>query len=79
MRVTVQYYAMLREQAGRNEESRETTAGTVGALYEELARVYRLTLPVGQLRAAINDQFVDWDAPLREGDRVIFIPPVAGG
>ncbi|MCS7049921.1 MAG: MoaD/ThiS family protein [Verrucomicrobiae bacterium] len=79
MRVIVQYYAMLREQVGRNEELRETTAETVGGLYEELARVYRLTMPAGRVRAAINDEFVRWDTPLRDGDRVIFIPPVAGG
>ena len=32
------------------------------------------------LRVAINDEFCDWSQPLAEpGDRVVFIPPVAGG
>jgi molybdopterin converting factor small subunit len=31
------------------------------------------------VRAAVNEVFVAADAPLREGERVVFIPPVAGG
>jgi molybdopterin converting factor small subunit len=31
------------------------------------------------LRVAVNESFSDWSRPLAEGDRVVFIPPVAGG
>jgi molybdopterin converting factor small subunit len=31
------------------------------------------------LRVAVNDEFADWSRPLVAGDRVVFIPPVAGG
>jgi molybdopterin converting factor small subunit len=31
------------------------------------------------LRVAVNDEFCEWSAPLQPGDRVVFIPPVAGG
>jgi molybdopterin converting factor small subunit len=31
------------------------------------------------LRVAVNDEFRDWTVPLASGDRVVFIPPVAGG
>ncbi len=31
------------------------------------------------LRVAIDDVFAHWDDPLFDGDRVAFIPPVAGG
>jgi molybdopterin converting factor small subunit len=34
---------------------------------------------VGRLKVAVNDEFRDWDAVLADGDRVVFIPPVAGG
>jgi molybdopterin converting factor small subunit len=34
---------------------------------------------VGRLKVAVNDEFRDWDTPLAAGDRVVFIPPVAGG
>jgi molybdopterin synthase sulfur carrier subunit len=31
------------------------------------------------LRVAVNDEFGDWSQELADGDRVVFIPPVAGG
>jgi molybdopterin synthase sulfur carrier subunit len=75
----VQYFAILREQRGLSEETIETTAATPGALYDELRAAHRFTLPRERIRVASNDEFVAADAPLREGDRVVFIPPVAGG
>jgi molybdopterin converting factor subunit 1 len=75
----VQYYAVLREQAQRSEELVRTTATTAAELYAELARRYSFTLASTQLRVAINADFRDWSTPLRGGDTVVFIPPVAGG
>jgi molybdopterin synthase sulfur carrier subunit len=31
------------------------------------------------LKVAVNEEFAAWDQPLAGGDRVVFIPPVAGG
>jgi len=78
-RVTVQYFALLREQAGRGGETLETRARTPRELYGELARRYPFSLDAAQLRVAINSEFGDWSATLRDGDAVVFIPPVAGG
>ncbi len=78
-RLTVRYFAMLREQAGRSSEQVQTSAGTPIELYEELRRRYPLTLAPTSLRVAVNDEFGDWRAPLVDGDTVVFLPPVAGG
>jgi molybdenum cofactor guanylyltransferase len=78
-RLTVQYFALLREQAGRGSESLVTAARTPRELYAELAHRYPFTLDPSVLRVAINSEFGDWSAPLAEGDAVVFIPPVAGG
>ena len=78
-RITVQYYALLREQAGRRDEALTTTAPTPRELYAELAGRYPFTLAAQVLRVAINSEFGDWSAPLKDGDAVVFIPPVAGG
>jgi molybdopterin-guanine dinucleotide biosynthesis protein A len=78
-RVSVQYYALLREQAGRREETLVTEARTAQELYAQLARRYPFTLPAQMLRVAVNAEFVEWDRALQEGDAVVFIPPVAGG
>lgn len=77
--VHVSYFAILREQRGLIGEQLSTGAATPAALYEELRGRHGFTLPVDRVRAAVNDEFVDSAARLREGDRVVFIPPVAGG
>jgi molybdenum cofactor guanylyltransferase len=77
--LTVQYYALLREQAGRREETLESRARSPRELYDELSARYPFTLPTEVLRVAINSEFADWSAPLKDGDVVVFIPPVAGG
>ena len=79
LRVHIEYFALFREQAGCAEETVETVAGDPGQLYAELAERHGLTLEPGRLKVAVNDRFVDWDASLADGDRVVFIPPVAGG
>jgi len=75
----IQYYAILREQAGRSEETLDTTAATPAELYEELRRRHPFQLNPTQLKVALNNDFSDWQTPLRHGDTVVFIPPVAGG
>jgi molybdopterin converting factor subunit 1 len=75
----IQYFAILREQRGVAEERLTTSAATPHALYDELRARHHFTLPPDRIRAAVNDAFVDSSAPLHEGDRVVFIPPVAGG
>jgi molybdopterin converting factor subunit 1 len=78
-RVRVQYFALLREQRGLAQESLVTEAATAGDLYEELRARHGFTLPQARLRAAVNDEFAPWTAPLSEGDALVFLPPVAGG
>lgn len=77
--VDVQYFAILREQRGLAQEKLTTAAATPVALYEELRSRHGFTLPADRIRAAVNDAFVSSTTPLRAGDRVVFIPPVAGG
>ncbi|MEI8297015.1 MAG: MoaD/ThiS family protein [Pseudomonadota bacterium] len=77
--IDVQYYALLREQAGVSRERVDTPATTPAALYEELQARYGFTLARAQLRVAINGEFADWNAVLPLGAEVVFIPPVAGG
>ena len=79
MQIKVQYFAILREQAGRSEETIATAARTPLDLYAELQRRHPFSLGADSLRVAINAEFSDWTQPLAEGDAVVFIPPVAGG
>jgi molybdopterin synthase sulfur carrier subunit len=79
LQVRVSYFAVLRERRGATQETLATDAATPRELYERLRAQYQFPLTVRQARVAINDAFADWDAALGEGDRVAFIPPVAGG
>jgi molybdopterin converting factor subunit 1 len=77
--VTVQYFALLREQAGCSEERVRTAAASPESLYAELAARHGFTLGADRLKVAVNEEFAPWKGPLAEGDHVVFIPPVAGG
>jgi molybdopterin converting factor subunit 1 len=77
--VLVRYFAALREQRGLDEERVATSASTAGELYEELRARHGFTLPAARLRVAVNDAFEPWATPVRSGDALVFIPPVAGG
>jgi molybdenum cofactor guanylyltransferase len=79
MQLKIQYFALMREQAGRSDETLETSAATPGDLFEELTARYGFTLSREQLKVAVNTEFSDWSRRLLPGDAVVFIPPVAGG
>ena len=78
-RVTVLYFAQLRELRGADDESLVTAAATTGALWQELSTRHRLTFPTANVAVAVNENVVGWGAPLAEGDTVVFLPPVSGG
>ena len=79
MQLKIQYFALMREQSGRSEETVETIAATPADLYAELQARYGFTLPREQLKVAVNSEFAPWSQRLAAGDAVVFIPPVAGG
>jgi molybdopterin converting factor subunit 1 len=79
MQVNIRYFALMREQAGRSEETVETAARTPADLYAELLDRYGFTLGPEQLKVAVNNEFADWSRTLAAGDAVVFLPPVAGG
>ena len=79
--IRVLYFAAVREIAGTSEMTIEVPEGTtVGNLATILERaVTGLSGRLPTLRWARNEEFVDLDVTLAEGDVVALIPPVAGG
>jgi molybdopterin converting factor subunit 1 len=77
-RIHVEYFAILREHAGRSAEDLETGAQTAAELFSEVRDRYGFP-GLASIKVAVNDEFRDWDTRLADGDRVVFIPPVAGG
>ncbi|MBB1077591.1 molybdopterin converting factor subunit 1 [Rhodoferax sp. 4810] len=83
MKVTVKYFASIREAIGTGSEPLDTNAATLGALRDELiARGddYAEVLARGKsVRLALNQVMCDESATLSDGAEVAFFPPVTGG
>ena len=78
-RLRVLYFASLRDAAGIDSEIIDGDAADLRALYDDLRQRHRFTLPVSQLRVAVDGVFARWDDVPRDGSEVAFIPPVSGG
>lgn len=78
MNITVLYFASLRDAAGCDSEELPLPV-SLRALYEQLRARHGFALPAERLRVAVDGAFASWDAPLRAGSEVAFIPPVSGG
>ena len=79
MKVSIHYFALLQDMAGKSQEEIQTQATTAQDLYFELKKTYDFPIDITHLKVAINDEFADFSTTLNEGDKIVFIPPVAGG
>ena len=83
MKVTVRYFASIRDAIGTVHEAVDTAAATLGALRDELiARggAHASSLARGRaVRVALNQTLSDEAAALADGAEVAFFPPVTGG
>jgi len=83
MKLSIRYFASIREALGRSGETVDTLAPTLGALRDELiARggAHAQALARGKaVRMALDQVMSDESAALREGAEVAFFPPVTGG
>ncbi len=78
--IHVRFFAILREQAGVSTLTVETAAPDAAALYAELQQRHPgLTFPANLLKVSVNERYAELTTSLAAGDRVVFIPPVAGG
>lgn len=81
MRVNVRYFAVVRERLGLEAETVEIPDGSdAGAALDALAGRHDAIAHLRRhLRVAVNQEMVDLDACLTDGDELALIPPVAGG
>ena len=81
MKVRLLLFAVLRDITGKSEAELSLAEGTRA---HDVWQSMRLEYPTlaGYLQPpmiAINEEYATPDTPLREGDELAFIPPVAGG
>lgn len=79
MTVTVKFFASLREQVGRSEDTIDIEGETsVADIWRRATAASQQALPDTVL-AAVNMEYAKPDSRVRDGDEVAFFPPVTGG
>lgn len=81
MQISLRYFAVVREVLGRADERREIPDGTTaGDLLDALvAEAPRIGGMRRSLMLMVNQEYVDTNYVLRDGDEFVLIPPVSGG
>ncbi|HLY31215.1 MAG TPA: MoaD/ThiS family protein [Ktedonobacterales bacterium] len=81
MRIHIRYFAALREITGQAEDILDLSEGAkVSDAALALARRWpALKAPLAACVSAVNRAYVTSDTPLRDGDELVFIPPLGGG
>ena len=78
-KVVIRYFALVGARRGTQTEPYETEAATARQLLHEIQKNGHFPLTTNIVKAAINDEFVEWDAPIQDGDQVTLLPPFSGG
>ena len=83
MKITIKYFASIRETIGQGSEVRDTSATTLSALRDELllaSPAHAQALARGKsVRMALNQVMSDESALMTDSCEVAFFPPVTGG
>ena len=82
-RITLRYFASIREAVGQSSEQLDTEASTIGALRDELiarGQPWSEALARGRaVRVALNQVMSDEATALPAQAELAFFPPVTGG
>lgn len=85
MKITLRFFASVREELGTAQENLALPAGVLNVgqvreLLQQRGGVWASALAAGKpLRTAYNHSMCDADTALEEGSELAFFPPVTGG
>ncbi len=81
MRITVRFFAILKDRTGSAEALLDLPAGsTVGAATDALGKVFpAIQNDLPRIATAINRNYARRVEILQDGDELALIPPVSGG
>ncbi len=83
VKVTVRFFASLREETGRESLDLELEDATIEGVRASLAAVFgkdeHAALNAPGVRVAVNQALAQGAVVLQPGDEVAFLPPVTGG
>ncbi len=77
MSIKVRYFASLKESVGRSEDDLAFTS--LLTVHEVWNRANPDKSLPGNILAAVNMDYVEFDNIVKDGDEVAFFPPVTGG
>jgi molybdopterin converting factor subunit 1 len=79
LKIKVRYFALFREQTGCAAETVDWPGGTAAELFQTMAGNHDALKMEAAALVAVNDEMTGWESVLKDGDEVLFFPPVAGG
>ena len=80
MQIRARFFASYREAVGQRKLELEVARGTtVADLWQRLGQEFPRLSAISPAAAAVNMEYVPFEAELRDGDEVAFLPPVSGG
>ena len=81
MRITIRFFALLREKAGLSEWAMEAPFNTTVAQATDMlaARFPAIAAALPRTAFAVNMSKVGGETILKEGDELALLPPVSGG
>lgn len=77
--VVIRYFALVGARRGTQTEPYQTEVETARQLLHEIQQSGHFPLTTHIVKAAINDEFVEWDNPIQDGDQITLLPPFSGG
>jgi len=77
MSIKVLFFASLRDEMGRGDD--EVDAATVKSVSDVWAAMAKGKPMPSNLLMAVNQDYVNPDTQVQDGDEVAFFPPVTGG
>lgn len=77
--ITILFFGKLKESWNVSQLNWQTSAEDIEMLYAEILKQAKDIPHKASIKAAVNDEFVDWSHVITDGDTVAFLPPVSGG
>ncbi len=78
MKININYFASLRETIGKGEITLESSETTLTAAQVWTLSTGKTSFP-DKILIAVNNEYVDLETKVVDGDHVSFFPPVTGG
>lgn len=78
-KIKILFFGKLKETWETNILELESPSKNVESLYCELLKKTSQDPHKPSIKVAINDEFVDWNTTINDGDTIAFLPPASGG